>query len=75
MTAVEATILTIWAIGFFGSFVWWFRLVKEVPHEERNDPFMVCLFWPLAIAFVVGLFLWCAATDMARTLWPKRKNA
>lgn len=74
MSQAEAWLLAIWAGGAVGSFVFWCRISREIPASERNDPFTVCVFWPLVVIFLAGLMLFVIATDDGRALRHKRKK-
>lgn len=61
MSQAEGWVLAAWASVFVASLFFCWRFAREIPADERNDPFAVCLMWPLALlfvgAFVLILFL------------------
>lgn len=70
MTTAEAAIVAVWAIGFVASLFFCWRFARKIPPDERNDPFMVCLMWPLVVlflgAFLILLFLGDATFNRRR---------
>lgn len=65
---VEAWAVTVWAVGVIASFAYWFRISREIPAAERNDPFMICIMWPLVLLFLGGFMTWLCVHDV---MYPK----
>ena len=64
MSQAEGWILAVWAFGVIASFVFWFRISREIPAADRNDPFAICMMWPVVLLLLAGFVSWFVLSNI-----------
>jgi hypothetical protein len=68
MSQAEGFVLAVWAFGVIASFVFWFRISREIPASERNDPFAICMLWPVVLLLLALCISWFVLSDLVHVI-------